>query len=80
MSRVYSALTGAMRPAGAALLDVPDDGVWENSDEPAAGAAGAASSDPAVHRDRRSGWAHFLAESRRAPRVTGEIKPEAKRR
>jgi Mrp family chromosome partitioning ATPase len=36
MSRVYSALTGAMRPAGAALLDAPDDGVWENSEEPVA--------------------------------------------
>ena len=36
MSRVYSALTGAMRPAGAALLNAPDDGVWENSEEPAA--------------------------------------------
>jgi len=36
MSRVYSALTGAPRPAGAALLDAPDDGVWENSEEPAA--------------------------------------------
>jgi Mrp family chromosome partitioning ATPase len=36
MSRVYSALTGALRPAGAALLDAPDDGVWENSEEPVA--------------------------------------------
>ena len=35
MSRVYSALTGALRPAGAAVLDTPDDGVWENSEEPA---------------------------------------------
>lgn len=36
MSRVYSALTGTSRPAGAAVLDAPDDGVWENSEEPAA--------------------------------------------
>ena len=36
MSRVYSALTGTTRPAGAAVLDAPDDGVWENSEEPAA--------------------------------------------
>ena len=33
MSRVYSALTGATRPAGTAILDAPDDGVWENSEE-----------------------------------------------
>ena len=33
MSRVFSALTGATRPAGAAVLDPPDDGVWENSEE-----------------------------------------------
>jgi hypothetical protein len=31
MSRVYSALTGASRPAGAATIDAPDDGVWENT-------------------------------------------------
>jgi Mrp family chromosome partitioning ATPase len=41
MSRVYSALTGAPRPAGAALLDAPDDGVWENSEETAVEPAGA---------------------------------------
>jgi hypothetical protein len=35
MSRVYSALTGATRPAGPAVLDAPDDGVWENTEEPA---------------------------------------------
>jgi Mrp family chromosome partitioning ATPase len=35
MSRVYSALTGSPRPAGAAVLDAPDDGVWENSEAPA---------------------------------------------
>jgi Mrp family chromosome partitioning ATPase len=35
MSRVYTALTGALRPSGAAVLDTPDDGAWENSDEPA---------------------------------------------
>lgn len=35
MSRVYSALTGAMRPAGPVVLDAPDDGVWENTEEPA---------------------------------------------
>jgi Mrp family chromosome partitioning ATPase len=42
MSRVYSALTGAPRPAGAALLDAPDDGAWENSEETAVEPAGAA--------------------------------------
>lgn len=36
MSRVYSALTGATRPIGTAVLDAPDDGVWENSEEPVA--------------------------------------------
>lgn len=35
MSRVYSALTGATRPAGPVVLDAPDDGAWENAVEPA---------------------------------------------
>ena len=33
MSRVYNALTGVPRPAGAATLDPPDDGAWENTDD-----------------------------------------------
>ena len=33
MSRVYNALTGVGRPAGAVALETPDDGVWANAEE-----------------------------------------------
>jgi Mrp family chromosome partitioning ATPase len=79
MSRVYSALTGAMRPAGAALLDAPDDGVWENSDESAIEVAVAAATDPAPFIEIGGpGGPIFSPNLGAAPRVNGESKPEAK--
>jgi Mrp family chromosome partitioning ATPase len=79
MSRVYSALTGAMRPAGAALLDAPDDGVWENSEEPAIETTVAATGDPAPFIEIGGPGGPIFSPSLGAPpRVTGEIKPEAK--
>jgi hypothetical protein len=47
MSRVYSALTGAVRPAAPPVLDTPDDGVWENSEEPEEAEIAAAIDDDA---------------------------------
>lgn len=48
MSRVFSALTGAPRPAGAVTLDLPDDGVWENSADGAAEADCATDAAPFI--------------------------------
>ena len=33
MSRVYNVLTGSARPVASPIVAVPDDGVWENSEE-----------------------------------------------
>ena len=78
MSRVYSALTGAMRPAGAALLDAPDDGVWENSDEPATEAT-SASAEPAPFIEIGGpGGPIFSPSLGASPRESGESKPQAK--
>ena len=79
MSRVYSALTGAMRPAGAALLDAPDDGVWENSDEPAIEVAESAPAAAAPFIEIGGpGGPIFSPTLGAAPRVNGESKTEAK--
>jgi Mrp family chromosome partitioning ATPase len=77
MSRVYSALTGAMRPAGAALLDAPDDGVWENSEA----APEVPSVEPAPFIEIGGpGGPVFSPSLGAAPplRSLGEIKPEVK--
>jgi Mrp family chromosome partitioning ATPase len=66
MSRVYNALTGAARPAGAATLDTPDDGAWENTDDA-----------PFVEIGGPGGPV-FSAAPGAAPRPLAEVKPEPK--
>src|SRR4026208_1096978 len=77
MSRVYSALTAALRPAGAALLDAPDDGVWENSEEPAAETVVAAAGESAPFVEIGGpGGPIFSPNLGAAARLIGETKPE----
>jgi Mrp family chromosome partitioning ATPase len=81
MSRVYSALTGAARPlGGAVVLDAPDDGAWENSDEPAPDAAeAAAAAAPFIEIGGPGGPVCSPGlGSAPAPRALGEIKPDLK--
>src|SRR2546427_30709 len=66
MSRVYNALTGAARPAGAATLDTPDDGAWENTDDA-----------PFVESGGRGGRV-FSAALASAPGPVAEVKTEPK--
>jgi Mrp family chromosome partitioning ATPase len=76
MSRVYSALTGATRPAGTAVLDAPDDGVWENSEEPAAATVETTDDAPFIEIGGPTGPI-FSASlgTPPAPRALGETEP-----
>lgn len=81
MSRVYSALTGTPRPAGAATLDAPDDGVWENSAETPAEVDVAAEDSPFIEIGGPggpvfSGIAPPPPTVRLAPETKIEPKPE----
>jgi len=72
-------MTGASRPAAAALLELPDDGAWENSEETSAEANLSGGEAPFIEIGGPGG-AVFSADLGAAapPRALGEIRADLK--